>query len=108
MGMHLRHTQGYCASCDSVVPAEIIEESGRLIFKQYCPHCGESDAVIEHDAALYRHWESIRRPNRPPESHQTDPSRGCPLDCSLCANHRQKSCVALIEITRACDMACPV
>jgi uncharacterized radical SAM superfamily Fe-S cluster-containing enzyme len=32
--------------------------------------------------------------------------KGCPLDCGLCAEHRQHTCTALIEVTRQCDLRC--
>ena len=106
--MYPRTTNGYCASCDAVMPAEVVEEEGALVFRLHCAHCGESASIVEHDAALYRRWETMRRPNRPPESSQTEARRGCPFDCGLCPNHRQKSCIALIEVTTACDLGCPV
>ena len=90
------------------MPAEVVEEEGALVFRLHCRHCGESASIVEHDAALYRRWETMRRPNRPPESSQNEARRGCPFDCGLCPNHRQKSCIALIEVTTACDLGCPV
>ncbi len=106
--MYPRATKGWCAACRAVVPAEIVEELGALVFHLRCPECGERAGVVEHDAELYKRWESTRRPNRPPETAQTVPGRRCPLDCGLCPDHRQKSCVALVEVTTACDLGCPV
>lgn len=73
-----------------------------------CPQCGTRSSLIEHNAALYNSWAARRRPNRPPERFQTSEMRNCPLDCGLCPNHRQKSCIALVEVTTACDLDCPV
>lgn len=106
--MYPRTTSGYCAVCDAVMPAEVVEESGALVYRLHCARCGDISSVVEHDAALYRHWETVRRPNRPPEVRQTEARLGCPFDCGLCSNHRQKSCIALVEITTACDLECPV
>jgi len=33
--------------------------------------------------------------------------KGCPLDCGLCTDHEQHTCLALIEITEACNLRCP-
>lgn len=104
----LEVTQAYCAICRQVVPASILEETGRLYLEQHCPHCGTRRTLIEHDAALYRRWNEIRRPHRPPPSFQTSRNKDCPFDCGLCPNHRQKSCITLIEITDACNLNCPV
>lgn len=101
-------TSAFCITCRSVVPATVLEDTGRLYLEQTCPQCGIRRSLIEHDAELYKRWELIRRPNRPPENFQTPEKRGCPFDCGLCPNHRQKSCIALIEVTTACDLGCPV
>ena len=34
--------------------------------------------------------------------------RGCPFDCGLCRDHRQRSCTVLLEVTRRCNLRCPV
>jgi uncharacterized radical SAM superfamily Fe-S cluster-containing enzyme len=101
-------TQAYCITCKKVVPAAVLEETGRLYLEQTCPQCGTRRSLIEHDAKLYKHWETIRRPHRPPPKFQTAENKGCPFDCGLCPNHRQKSCITLIEVTTACDLGCPV
>lgn len=36
------------------------------------------------------------------------PQKGCPLDCGLCTEHRRKGCCVLLELTRCCDLRCPV
>ncbi len=100
--------RAFCFVCRQSVPAEHVERDGALYLRQLCPRCGTREALVERDAALYRAWAAHRRPNRAPEQAQTPAARGCPHDCGLCPNHRQKSCIALIEITTACDLACPV
>jgi len=101
-------TRAFCFVCRAAVPAAYVERNGSLYLRQLCPQCGPREVLVERDAALYQSWAARRRPNRPPEQAQTAAARGCPHDCGLCPNHRQKSCIALIEITTACDLACPV
>ncbi len=101
-------TQSYCTTCAAVVPARVEEAGGRLFLVSDCPECGPRRCIVEHDAKLYKEWEQARRPNRPPENFQTLEDRGCPFDCGLCPNHRQKSCIALLEVTTECDLGCPV
>ena len=36
------------------------------------------------------------------------PNAGCPWDCGLCPDHEQHSCLAIVEINEACNLACPV
>jgi uncharacterized radical SAM superfamily Fe-S cluster-containing enzyme len=39
---------------------------------------------------------------------QSRTEHGCPYDCGLCGDHEQHSCLAILEITEACNLACPV
>jgi uncharacterized radical SAM superfamily Fe-S cluster-containing enzyme len=32
----------------------------------------------------------------------------CPGECGLCAQHQQRTCTAVVEVTRRCDLGCPV
>jgi len=102
------NTQAYCITCENVVPATVLEDAGRLYLEQNCPQCGIHRELIEHDAELYKRWDKIRRPHRPPPAFQTLETKGCPFDCGLCPNHHQKSCITLIEITTECNLGCPV
>ena len=101
-------TQAFCVACQRAVSATVAEAEGHLYLEKRCPACGEARTLVEHDAALYARWEAHRRPHAAPERTQTAAGRGCPLDCGLCPNHRQKSCVLLLEVTNACNLNCPV
>ena len=34
--------------------------------------------------------------------------RDCPTQCGLCARHEQDTCTAVVEVTRRCNLGCPV
>src|SRR5262249_13794924 len=50
----------------------------------------------------------LSQPARLPKSYGTEANRGCPLDCGLCPEHEQHTCIALIEITSNCNLKCPM
>lgn len=51
-----------------------------------------------------------RRPKEPvhPEVCYGAVDKGCPLDCGLCADHRQMPCSVLLEVTQRCNLQCAV
>ena len=56
------------------------------------------------------YWKSQRdwvKPGDRPLQVQTRTEHGCPWDCGLCADHEQHSCLAIVEINEACNLACP-
>ncbi|MEQ1831300.1 MAG: radical SAM protein, partial [Pirellula sp.] len=47
-------------------------------------------------------------PPKLPKKTFVEPNLGCPLDCGLCSEHEQHTCVAVLEITDNCNLTCPM
>jgi len=88
------------------VDAKIIEQDDSIYLLKYCPEHGEQRALLEKNAAWYLARAAYDKPGT--ESRvQTPRNRGCPYDCGLCPEHDQHTCIALIEVTKDCDLHCP-
>ena len=100
-------TESLCPTCLTRIPAyrEIQQEEVYLV--KTCPEHGEFRTIVWRGAPSFDPW---RRPKIPtcPSAHFRQVERGCPFDCGLCPEHRQKSCTILLEVTTRCDLACPV
>ena len=101
-------TQSLCRACDRLIPAKIIEQGGAVFYKKRCPEHGAQKVRISSDAGYWRQCRDFIKPGDRPLRFQTETERGCPWDCGLCPDHEQHSCIALIEITDACNLECPV
>lgn len=70
-----------------------------------CPEHGRFKALLWRGSIPMEKWirhkvpATINRPN-------TLVDKGCPYDCGLCADHRQHTCTALIEVTQRCNLSC--
>jgi uncharacterized radical SAM superfamily Fe-S cluster-containing enzyme len=100
-------TQSLCPECLAVVPAKIIARRGRVYFRKTCPEHGTRDDFICSDAAQYDQMQ-FALPARMPAAFGVEPERGCPLDCGLCTEHEQHTCVGVLEITSSCNLTCPL
>ena len=100
-------TQSLCPECLAVVPAKIIVRGQRVYFRKRCPTHGSRDDFVCSDVTLFDRME-YSLPGRMPERFGTLPERGCPLDCGLCTEHEQHTCVGLIELTSSCNLSCPM
>jgi uncharacterized radical SAM superfamily Fe-S cluster-containing enzyme len=100
-------TQSLCPECLAVVPAKIINRGGRVYFRKTCPEHGTRDDFICSDAKHYDQME-FALPARMPAVFGVEPEKGCPLDCGLCAEHEQHTCVGVLEITSSCNLTCPM
>ncbi len=101
-------TQSLCPECLAVVPAKIIvKPGGRVYFRKRCPTHGERDDFVCSDVRQYDRME-FSVPGKVPPQMGVEPERGCPLDCGLCTDHEQHTCVGLVEITANCNLTCPL
>lgn len=90
-----------------VVPAKIVVRGRRVYFRKRCPFHGEREDFVCSDVAW---WDRIegQTPSVLPVTRSTDHRRGCPLDCGLCPDHEQHTCVGLVELTDRCNLSCPM
>jgi len=90
------------------VPAKIIGDGDSVYYLKRCRAHGEQKTLISDD---FGYWKSTRdwiKPGDRPFATQTRTEHGCPFDCGLCPDHEQHSCLAILEVTDACNLTCPV
>src|ERR1700730_15278902 len=106
---HIYHnfTNSLCPKCLKVIQAKIILQNNKVYMLKTCPEHGAMRALISSDAAYYLSQSTYNKPGTLPRHFQTPVEKGCPLDCGLCTDHEQHTCLALVEITEACNLRCP-
>lgn len=111
--MHLRDrtylglTQSLCPDCLAVVPAKILTRAGRVYFEKRCPTHGVREDFVCSDVREYDRME-YSLPGKVPSVMGVEPEKGCPLDCGLCSEHEQHTCIGLVELTTSCNLDCPL
>ena len=105
---HVLHasTESLCAECLARVPAKVVLRGDEVWLLKRCAAHGAQEALLEEDADWYvrrTQWDKPGTASR----HETAVDRGCPHDCGLCPDHEQHTCIGVVEITGACDLACP-
>ena len=101
-------TQSLCETCLDLVPAKIIIEHDKVYYLKRCRSHGVQKTLISDDLEYWRQQKLWIKPGDRPLTVQTRTEAGCPFDCGLCPDHEQHSCLAIIEINEACNLACPV
>ena len=92
----------------SRVQAKVLLDSGRIYLQKFCPTHGQQKILIATDAPYWLAARRSHKPPTPPLRTNTPMQRGCPFDCGLCPDHEQHACLAILEITDACNLHCPV
>jgi uncharacterized radical SAM superfamily Fe-S cluster-containing enzyme len=98
-----------CSTCYRRVDAKIVFEYGKVWMLKRCPEHGHERVLVADDVDYYRRAREvfIKTPEQP-MVYNTPVKYGCPLDCGLCPDHEQHSCLVLVEICDACNLTCPI
>ena len=101
-------TRSICPICKAVVDAEVNVRDNKVFLRKRCPDHGRFEALVYSDAAMYLDAQRFNKPGTIPLAFQTTEADGCPLDCGLCPEHKQHSCLGIIEVNTGCNLDCPV
>jgi tetraether lipid synthase len=104
----LASTQSICPHCKAVLDATLLVRDGRVLLARECPNHGHIEAVVYGDADRYLEIQRFNKPGESPLVRQTEASAGCPHDCGICPEHRQHTCLGIIEVNTACNLDCPI
>ena len=101
-------TRSICPECRRVIDAQIIIRQNRVYMRKRCPAHGWFEGLISSDAEMYVDSIKFNKPGTMPLQYSTEVKDGCPLDCGLCPEHKQHTCLALIEVNTGCNLNCPI
>ena len=98
-------TESLCPVCLERISAYRETRGEDVYLVKRCKDHGAFEALIWQGPPDFESWKRPKIPTTPPVTH-TAVDRGCPFDCGLCPDHRQRSCAVLIEVTKRCDLGC--
>jgi len=104
----LEYAKSICPICKRVIDGEINVRGGRVILRKRCREHGFFEALVYSDADLYMSQLRYNKPGTIPLRFQTDVRDGCPLDCGMCPDHKQHTCLGIIEVNSSCNLDCPI
>lgn len=101
-------TRSICPICRETVDAQILLRDGRVVMRKRCPAHGWFESLLSSDAAMYLAALPYNKPGTMPLGFSTEVVDGCPKDCGLCPEHKQHTCLGLIEVNSGCNLDCPL
>ena len=106
--MIIGKTKSVCPVCLRVLDAQKRSEKDGIYLDKRCDEHGAFSALIwEGNLASYLRWNSENTAVDPPREGRA-PEKGWPRDCGLCTAHLREGCCMLLELTRRCNLRCPV
>lgn len=100
-------TTSLCNECHVPISAKIIFEEGNVFMMKTCKDHGFQKVLIADDVEFYKNIRNFNKASEYPRKPHTSTDYGCPLDCGICPDHEQHSCLSLIEVTDRCNLTCP-
>lgn len=104
----LHKTIALCPTCLKELPARVYaDDDGVVWMERTCPDHGELATRMWPDAAHYEWLREGAFPKTAPQN--TTPICGpCPKGCGTCGRHERRGTLLEIEVTRNCNLHCPV
>ena len=108
--MLIGKTMSVCPVCLGKIPAsKVLGEDGNIYMEKRCWEHGSFRTLIwEGDVESYRAWGANDADGRVLPVRAKPVEQGCPYDCGLCQNHERDGCCVLLELTKRCNLKCPV
>lgn len=101
-------TKSLCPVCNKKIDADLIEKDGKVIMTKHCKDHGDFTVTHWQSPAVYNYSETndyfkyFDDPNSP-----TNP-QGCPDVCKTCNKHVSDTVIGVIDVTKKCDLRCPI
>jgi uncharacterized radical SAM superfamily Fe-S cluster-containing enzyme len=97
-----------CSQCHERVEARVFEREQQVWMDKHCPQHGSQEVLISTDAEFYLQQRNMALRAGSPQRTNTETIKGCPFDCGICPDHKQHSCITLLEVTSNCNLSCPI
>ncbi|MEI3232291.1 MAG: radical SAM protein [Gordonibacter pamelaeae] len=104
----LHKTTALCPDCLQELPADVYADAEGVVWmERTCPDHGSLATRMWPDAEHYQWLRSLAFPKTAPQG--TIPaSKPCPFGCGTCSRHQRRGTLLEIEVTRNCNLHCPV
>jgi len=104
----IKETKSVCPECLRVIPAQIVEDQGKVLIKKTCPRHGYYEDIYWSSYERYQQAMKYYTEGTKLENPRTQKVEGCPYDCGICPNHKSSTMLAIIDLTNRCNLNCPI
>ncbi|MFX0098192.1 MAG: radical SAM protein [Candidatus Hodarchaeota archaeon] len=110
----LRRTKSVCPECIKQIDANLVVDDldgeDAVFMRKKCEEHGFFEDIISRNVPEYRrnqqfYHDYITIQNK---DNTKDTGEGCPHNCGMCAEHKSTPCIALLDVTNRCNLACPI
>ncbi|MHA1792832.1 MAG: radical SAM protein [Promethearchaeota archaeon] len=110
----IRRTKSVCPEClkqiDAYLVVDELDGEDVVFMRKVCEEHGFFEDIISRNVEEYKQNQRYYHDYITIENKDNikNTGKGCPHNCGLCAEHKSSPCIALIDITNRCNLACPI
>lgn len=104
----MKKTESICPECLKKVEAKVVNKNDKVLLHKKCGEHGTFVATHWQSSKIYSFVEKFdffKHYNN--KANWNDPN-SCPYTCGLCSNHLSKTVIAVIDLTKKCDLLCSI
>ncbi|NLE05643.1 MAG: UbiA family prenyltransferase, partial [Crenarchaeota archaeon] len=105
---YMTKTKSICPICQKKIDATLFERDGKVVMVKHCKEHGDftithwQSPVVYNFTDEYDYFKYFEDPNSPRNP------KGCPEGCPTCTSHVSDTVIGVIDVTKKCDLRCPV
>ncbi len=105
----LHRTTALCPQCLRELKAQVYADADGIVWmERTCPEHGLTVTRMWNDADHYEWVRTHGFPKVEPPAFNHDAAAPCPFSCGTCSRHERRGTLLEIEVTRNCNLHCPV
>lgn len=105
----LHRTTALCPQCLRELKAQVYaDDDGVVWMERTCPDHGLTATRMWNDSDHYEWVRTHGFPKVAPPAFNHGASAPCPFSCGTCSRHERRGTLLEIEVTRNCNLHCPV
>ena len=108
MAERLSETSALCPVCLKTISATKIAEDDKVFIVKKCEEHGSWKVQIWSGVDHYNYLYEFAAVQKPPLEFAVHDTKECPQNCGLCSNHKQHTCLNVVEVTNMCNLNCPI
>lgn len=104
----MKKTESICPECLKKIETKVVKKEDKVILHKKCEKHGTFTAIHWQSSKIYGFVEKFDLFKHYNSKVNLDDPNNCPHACGLCSDHLSKTVIAVIDLTKRCDLFCPI
>ena len=104
----MKKTKSICPVCQKKIDAELTEANDKILITKTCKEHGSFSATHWQSPSIFKFAEKFDFFKYFGDANAPKNPDGCPYVCESCNNHVSNTVIGVIDVTKRCDLRCPI